>query len=258
MRVWLISGIYLLFAVTAGQVRAAAWPQPAGHTQIISSLEPGSARWAYDGSGGKSVALTRWDQTDAAIYLDHGVSPRFSVTAKLNFKAYQTDSLRFSGLGSLELGGRWAVHHGDDYVLALGAGVEGLGHGRRSDFDTAVQQGADYDLRAYLGKSFIWGEHNSFINIEGARHLRAHEASQWRLEGTFGLKSTRNQGMVMFQAFAGQTDPRAGFRSQWLSIEASVVRPVGPASLQVGLRQTVAGKNVPAVTALAVSLWRNF
>ncbi len=258
MRTWLVSGVCLAFWGAADQGQASAWPQAPGHTQVIASLEPGGAQWAYGASGAKTLALTRWDQTDLSVYVDHGVSRRFSVTAKVNFKTYHTDSERFSGLGSLELGGRWTMHQGDDYVLALGASLEAGGHGRRNDFDTDLRAATDYDLRAYVGKSFIFGGHNSFINLEAARHLRSFEANQWRLESTFGIKSNKNNGMIMLQAFAGQTDPRSGFQSKWLNVEASLVHPLGPGSLQVGLRKTVLGQNVPAVTALIVSVWRSF
>ena len=239
---------------------AGAWPQAKGDTQLIVSVEPGHASRAYDAGGNKSLSLSAWRQTDISVYADHGLTDRITVTGKLNFKGYQTATTQFSGLTSVEISARWTVHKGDDFVFAVGAGVEGLGKGRRSDFDTAGKQGTDYSARAYFGKNFKFGNVDAFVNIEGAYLVRQYQANQWRLDTTIGLKPSA-KWMFLAQSFAGQTDKQVWGQSKWNNVQLSVVRSFGPGqstSLQLGIRQTVAGRNVPAVNAVIVSLWKRF
>jgi hypothetical protein len=247
----------LLFPAVA---HAGAWPQATGDTQVIISYEPGHADKGFDASGNKTLSLDKWKTNEASIYVDHGVSERLSLTAKVNYRDYTTDSEHFSGLSSIELGGRWTVKRSDDFVFALGATVEGLGKGRRTDFDQSTKGGTDYDLRAYAGKSFNLLGKPAFIDLQAARHLRQYEASQWRIDATLGVKPSP-KWTVMAQVFAGRTDKESWGHAAWANTELSVVRSFGPqqkTSVQLGLRQTTAGRNVPAVNAVVVSLWKTF
>ncbi|HVZ30548.1 MAG TPA: hypothetical protein VG839_09155 [Asticcacaulis sp.] len=240
---------------------AAAWPQAPGQTQWIVSYEPSTADTQFDGHGRANIPLGTWDQTDVSIYADHGLTKRLSLTAKINFQDYKTVSTHFSGVGSVEIGARWTVHKGEDFVFALGASAEGLGKGRRSDFDApGAKAGTDYDLRAYFGKGFKLGKRDAFVNIEAARHLRQYDTDQWRVDSTFGLKPS-SQWMILAQSFAGQTDKLAGSQARWNNVQLSLVRSFGPhqkTSLQLGARQTVTGRNVPRANAVVLSLWKTF
>ncbi|MGZ3306513.1 MAG: hypothetical protein ACXU8U_11695 [Asticcacaulis sp.] len=202
--------------------------------------------------------MNGWRQNSLTVFADHGLTRRFTLTAKLNFQDYHIGATRFSGLGSAEIGGRFTLRQTRDFVLALGASAEGLGKGRRDEFDTALRRGTDYDLRAYLGRSFHLGGANAFIDLEAARHLRQFNPSQWRVDATLGVKPTPKL-MLLAQVFSGQADRSAGIRSQWTQGQISLVHAIGSkASLQVGYRQMIAGRNVPLTKTLIVSLWRNF
>jgi hypothetical protein len=261
MKTWVQAIAFLIFILLPSWACAAAWPQAPGQTQWIVSYEPSSADRQFDGHGKADIALGTWNQTNLSLYADHGVNAHFDITAKINFQDYRTVSTRFSGLGSIEVGGRWTVHKGDDFVFALGASVDGLGKGRRSDFDLPVtKSGTDYDFRAYFGKSFKLGGGDAFVNIEAARHLRQYDADQWRIDSTLGLKPSPHW-MFLAQSFAGQTDKLAGSQARWNNVELSVVRSFGPhqeTSLQLGVRQTVSGRNVPKANAVVLGLWKTF
>ncbi|MEI9906432.1 MAG: hypothetical protein WDN06_22925 [Asticcacaulis sp.] len=246
-------------ALAPGAALAGAWPQAPGETQVIASYEPGTATRAFDSSGDRTLALSTWQQTDATLFIDHGVSQHFTFTAKVDLQSYKTATARFSGLGSLELGGRWTVHQGKTFVLALGASAIG-GQGRRETFDMAGKHGTDYDLRAYAGHAFKIRGIDAFVDLQAARYLRQKETNQWRLDATLGVKPSP-RWMVMAQVFAGQTDKQAWGQSKWANTQLSVVRNFGPQqnlSLQLAVRQTVAGRSVPAVNAVVISLWKRF
>ena len=66
---------------------------------------------------------------------------------------------------------------------------------------------------------------------------------------------------VLMQGFAGRADKQAGYAVAWLNGEVSLVRGFGAHSqtcVQLGVRRTVSGRNVPQVTALVASLWRRY
>jgi hypothetical protein len=261
MKTWMQAFVFLFLFFIPSWACAAAWPQAPGQTQFIVSYEPSSASTQFDAHGKATVPLGKWDQTGLSVYVDRGLTERLSLTAKINFQDYRTVSTRFSGLGSVEVGARWTVHKGNDFVFALGASAEGLGKGRRSDFDDpATKPGTDYDVRAYFGKSFKLGSSEAFVNIEAARHLRQYDADQWRVDSTLGIKPSP-RWMLIAQSFAGQTDKLAGSQARWNNVQLSVVRHFGPhqeTSLQLGIRQTVSGRNVPKANALVLSLWKTF
>lgn len=260
MKVWFQAFILIVVFGWPAIANAGAWPQSKGETQLIVSLEPGVATEAFDGKGDLSISLPQWKTQDVSVYADHGLSDRLTVTAELNYKDYRTEVSKFSGLTSVEVGARWTFLKRADLVVAVGAYVEGLGKGRRSDFDTSPRPGTDYSIRAYFGKSFKVGRAEAFVDVQVARYSREVEANQWRLDATIGFKPSP-QLMILAQSFSGQSDKQAWGQSRWNNVQLSVVRHFGPdekTSLQVGVRQTVAGRNVPAVNAVVVSLWKRF
>lgn len=260
MKTWWQVFVFLILSIFPPAAHAGAWPQPKGETEVIVAIEPGTASQAFDPVGKRSVDLPKWTTTDVSVFADHGLSERLTVTAKMNFKDYRTDMTRFSGLTSVEVGARWTFLKRDKLVMAIGGAVEGLGKGRRSDFDISQRPGTDYSMRAYLGKSFTFGRTDAFVDIQAARYWREVEANQWRLDTTLGVKPSP-RWMFLAQSFAGQTDKQSWGQAKWTHVQLSAVRHFGPkldTSLQVGVRQTVAGRNVPAVTAVTVSLWKRF
>ncbi|MFT4076206.1 MAG: hypothetical protein QM647_11820 [Asticcacaulis sp.] len=257
---WLRLAVLVIGMAVPCLAHAGAWPQGKGDTQVIISYEPGHADDAFDASGSKTQAFNTWKSDETSVYIDQGVTERLDLTAKVNYRDYVTDDESFSGLSSVELGARWTVKRTRDSVFALGASVEGLGKGKRSDVDISGRGGTDYDLRAYAGRNFKLLGKPAFIDLQAARHLRQYEASQWRVDATIGIKPSP-KWMVMAQVFAGQTDRESWGRATWANSEFSVVRRFGPqqrTSVQVGWRQTTAGRDVPAAKALVVSVWKTF
>ncbi len=249
--------LWLLLLVVPLGAHAGAWPQAPGATQVIASYEPGQSSQAFDASGHTS-SLSGWRQSDAMLFIDHGISPHFTVTAKLDLQDYKTPVSHFSGVGALAIGGRWTVTRGPTSVFAVGASVIG-GEGRHNDFDRR-NGGTDYEVRAYAGRSFQLSGNPAFIDLQAARYLRQDEASQWRFDATLGVH-TLSRWMVLAQAFGGQTDREAWGRSSWVNSQLSVVRGMGPkqdVSLQLGVRETTSGHNVPMTRVLVVGLWKTF
>lgn len=256
-------GIVILALLGASSAHAGAWPQAKGHGQLIVNAEASQAHSLFVPGG--RVPLGHWSAREGYAYTEYGLSKRFTITGKVNLKDYHTDFSDFSGVSSIEVGGRWTVKQSETSVLAVGASVEGGGKGRRNDFELGGRTGTDYEVRAYSGRSFMLREHRfdrieGFSDIQVARRWREHDASQWRVDATFGLKPS-TQWLVMAQVFAGRTDQAVWGRASWANAQVSVVRRFGPDNrlgVQAGVRRTIAGRNVPKVDAIVIGLWRDF
>lgn len=239
---------------------AGAWPQAPGDTQVIVMLDSAQASRVFDLNGDTLLPVETWEQDEVTVFVDRGLTPRLTVTGKLTYKSYATQTDSFSGLNFLELGGRYTLYQGDTYVFAVGASIIGGGEGRRSDFDLSGRQGTDYDLRVYGGRNVtLWGM-DGFVTLEMARHLRENEAHQWRMDATVGLRPSP-KWLLMAQTFAGRTDEESWGYAQWTNSQFSVVRRFGTdnqTSLQLALRRTVTGRNVPVSNAVVVALWKTF
>lgn len=238
---------------------AGAWPQESGRGQVIIKLEPSTADKGFDRDGNKA-SLGKWDTRNVSVYSDYSVTKRITVYAKADYQDFKIDSTSYSGLGSVEVGGRVTMAKSDTAVLAIGAGVEGLGKGRRSDFDQATSKGTDTEVRAYGGKSFKVAGKEAFVDLQLAKRWREKEADQIRVDATIGIKPDP-KWMVMAQVYAGQTDKESWGRAKWTNAEVSLVRHFGDKqdiSVQLGARHTLAGENVPQVKALSLSIWKRF
>ncbi|MDC7674909.1 hypothetical protein [Asticcacaulis machinosus] len=240
---------------------AGAWPQESGQGQIIIKLEPSTADKGFDGNGnGNTASIGKWDTRNVSVYGDYGITKRITVYAKADYQDFKTDSTSYSGLGSVEVGGRATLVKSDTTILAVGAGVEGLGKGRRNDFDQARSKGTEAEVRAYGGKSFKVAGKDAFVDVQVAKRWREKGADQVRVDATVGIKPDP-KWLVMTQVYAGQTDKEAWGRAKWVNAEVSLVRHLGTkqdVSVQLGARQTLSGENVPQVKALSLSIWKRF
>lgn len=120
------------------------------------------------------------------------------------------------------------------------------------------RQGTDAEVRVYFGKNIRLVHQTAFLDLQAARKLRRYNPDQWRVDAILGVKPSA-RWMVLAQAFAGRADRQAGYEVEWVNVKLSVARSLGERQqtfVQVGLRRTIAGRNIPQVTALTVSLWR--
>jgi len=244
----------------SSEVRAGAWPQEIGHIQVISRAELTRATHAFDADSSLLTKIDDWEEKAFSLFVDYGLNERLSVSGKLSFQDYQTEWDAFSGLGSVEIGARYALLRTDMSVLGLGLSAEGLGKGRRNAFEDGRPDSTDIELRGYLGRNFTLKGVPSFVDIQLARRIRSHDANQWRGDVTLGVKPD-TKWMVLAQVFDGRTDPEDNFQAVWVNGELSVVRALGPdraLNLQLSARQTLYGKNVPQVKGVGLSLWKSF
>jgi protein XagA len=259
----------LLFLPLSGQ--CGAWPQLNGVGEVIVTLEQAKAQDGFDDKGQEAKLVGDWAQDSLFLYSEYGLTDRVTLHAKTYVQDYKTITSSYRGFGSLELGGRYSFYKGRTSVLAVGASLEGLGRGRRNDFDPeAVDRGTDSEIRLYGGhafklkgfkfKGFKLVQSNAFADLQLARKFREKFDDQNRLDISFGIKPTQ-KWLILSQIFAGETLRKDRFKAYWAHQDISLVRHLGvqsDVSLQVGVRQTLMGQNVPKVKSVSLALWRRF
>jgi protein XagA len=252
-------GLFCLWLMP--QIAAAgAWLVPVGESLLITKFETASADETFDARG-KRQPLSNWAARDFSVYGERGFSKGITLYARANLQSLKTPADRYKGFGVLEVGGRVNLWDSDWSTIAIGAGVEDLGDGRRNDFDTQRAKGTDKEIRLYGGHSFrLKGRAEAFVELQTARRWRSADADQWRVDFSLGLKPSP-QWLLMAQTWAGKTDRASWGRAVWVNQELSAARYFGPKkslTVQLAVRQTVYGENTPRVRAVSLSLWKRF
>jgi hypothetical protein len=141
-------------------------------------------------------------------------------------------------------------------VISLYIGGIYDGVGRNAGYALPHQGHDDLEVRLLAGRSFEWREHPMFTEIQVAYYLRAGLADEVHVDATVGATLARNW-QVFVQSYSGRADSRP-IAPEWSKIEASLVRRLGPWSLQAGWRQTVWGREDPVAGGPVIALWRRF
>lgn len=238
-----------------GQVWAGAWPTPKGETQVIAKYERQSADRGFGPEGDLAIIDPRQDET-ASIFLEHGLSDRLTLQAKVGLTRGHDRFVRYQGRGPVELGLRYAVFKGQRGVVAVHVGGAEAGEGRNAGYAAPGRGGVDAEVRILAGQSIAIRRGELFADLQVARLRRPDLADENRLDATLGFRPSRSW-LVMTQIYAGETVSRP-IRSGWIKAETSLVRSFGAWSLQAGWRQTLSGREVAMDRGAVVGIWRGF
>ncbi|MGR4863974.1 hypothetical protein [Caulobacter sp. LARHSG274] len=228
---------------------------PDGEGLAILKYEDQKADQGFDPDGVQVAIDPRRDQS-LSLYGEYGLTGRLTLQAKAGVTRGHDRFVAYDGRGPLELGLRYAVLHTERSVVSLYLGAAQAGVGRNAGYAAPGAGDADLEARLLAGSSRAWRGRPLFGEIQVARLKRSGLADETRLDATIGLRPAK-PWLFMAQAYAGQADSRP-VRSRWLKTEVSVVRDLGPWSLQAGWRQAAAGRETPADRGAVLAIWRRF
>ncbi len=232
-----------------------AWPMEPGRTQVIAKYERATADEGYDPSGDLAPIASRRDEV-LSVFVERGLTPRLTLQAKAGATRGHDRWVSYSGRGPIEAGIRWTVRRDPRSSLAVYLGAGEAGVGRNAGYAAPGTGGLDLEARVLYGRSAAWRGREVFVDLEAARLKRHGLADETRLDATLGLRPAK-AWLALAQLYAGQAD-RSGLDARWIKSEISVARTFGDWSVQVGWRDTVAGRETPRDHGAVLALWRRF
>ncbi len=223
-----------------------------GRTQAIVKYESSQTRSAYDGEG-RNIEIPTYAFRGAEVFIEHGLSQRLTLQADIRYlrgqEGFGADYTRTTG----DLGLRVLAYRSPNWVVSLYAGAAVL----RSDQAELIAQSrrdlGDPEARLLVGHSFNLGPNRGFAEVQAAQLGHKGKASETRLESRIGLDLTRSW-QVLLQNYRGSNPVGV----EWSKVELSMARELGPASLQLGWRQSLSGRQTAQEAGPVLAVWYRF
>ncbi|WP_339930519.1 hypothetical protein [uncultured Brevundimonas sp.] len=186
------------------------------------------------------------------VFAEYGLSDRLTLQLKGDWQQGEDAFVDYDGRGPLEIGLTWQVWRDDTTAISLYGGYADGGEGRNAGYAAPGIGDHDWEARLSVGRSVANGR--GFVDLQAARRMRDGLPDEARVDATVGVHLGDNW-MVLGQMFGGVADDSG---PRWLNVETSLVRRLGPWSVQAGWRQTVTGRETPAAGGVVLALWRRF
>ncbi len=266
---WLYGLAGILGAAVHGLASAGAWPTKPGEGQIISTSLFDNASQAYDDNGNISQTGNSQDisfsKSEMSVYLEHGLTAKTTLVAQSSFQDIQfragIDDVDFTGIGESYIGVRHLFWHDTKTVISAQGGLIFAGAGEAiSDADLGFGA-THFEARVLLGRSLELAKRDGFVDLQAARRFRpGNVPDEWRVDATAGWRPINN---IQFLAQGFYTASEAEFeiarRNTRLKLQASLVYDRSArTSYQIGLYQTVAGKNIIKEKAFFIAIWSRY
>jgi hypothetical protein len=245
----------LIFCLPASATYAGAWPLPVGETQAILKFEDSQANDAFDPSGAR-VAIPHLRDDSLSLFVERGLTDRLTFQGKVGLTQGEDQFDRYAGRGPIELGLRYAVLNGPKGVVSVYVGATAAGVGRNAGYAPPDAGQGDIEVRLLAGRNITLWRQPFFAEAQVARLFRRGLPDETHLDATLGWKPNPHW-LVLAQTYAGRADANP-VSPEWVKMEGSVVRHLGPWSLQAGWRQTSWGRESPIERGPVIGLWRRF
>ena len=243
---------------------AGAWPTPVGEGQVISTTLFDNASTGYDDDGNLTQQVS-FNKSEGAIYWEHGLTDKTTLILQSSYQDIQftagVDVVRFSGIGESYAGLRRVFWQNDKWVASAQAGVIFSGSGEAiSDADLGTGS-THYEGRFLVGRSFKLAKKDGFVDVQIAyRYRPTAQPDERRVDATLGWKPSE-KFQILAQGFYTQSAEQFEIarRNTRLKLQGSVVYNHNPkTSYQIGLYQTVAGRNIVKENAFFMSVWKRY
>ena len=249
----------LVLPFTAGIATAQAFTQEQGHGRVITSLLWSQSDKGFDDRG-HVFDIADYQKTEVYFAAEYGVTDDLTllVTPSLRDVSVQGgDDSR--GLGYTDVGARFRLAHGSDFVLSAQGLVRFPGMKRRDSLAQVGVTDTEYDLRLQGGYTFGRG---SFAIVEGGYRLRAGDPpNAINIDATLGIRAAPRL-LLLASSYNAISDGagRGVFRAyRYHNLYLSGAYDVGRhVTVQLGASGTLAGRNALRERGLLAGLWYRF
>lgn len=279
-----------LLGLFAPNAFAGAWTQDKGKGLIITGTSFNQADLAFD-SESKLRTPVEFEKLDSTLYLEYGVTDILTLVGNTTLQDVRFTSSQgpqfFRGFATSKIGLRYGVNSKNSTwklavqpSLVIPAGGEAV-----PDGDLGLG-GFGGELRLLTGRALRLGNRPGFFNAEAAYDFRSGGAPrQITADMTLGFEVFEHV-LVIGQGFYRHTNDAifesdAILANESLKLQASVVvdlpklrlkkksagddapepvniDPARRTSLQLGVFQTVAGRNIVREQGVMMTLWNKF
>ena len=258
--------VTVLLLLTPSAALAGAWNLPPGEGQAIMTYSLARADTAYfdDETLGNDVDFAK---EETRVFYEHGLTK--NLTAVVN-AAHQTigyigpqSTINFKDFDKTELGLRYqilrreglAVSVQGSYVLGGGPPESILDIGSRND---------SFELRGLWGQSKEFDNFVVFFDAQAAIRARNTSAVEdWRSDLTLGWKNKKKL-MLLLQGYHTQRSEFSQDRftvpiQKRTKLQGSLVYQLKKnTSVQAGVTQTLAGRNVLKERSVTAGIWHRY
>jgi protein XagA len=254
-----------LAAIATGLLPAAAhadgWTMPAGQGRMIVTALYSHAGDSYDAHG-HAFNANDYNQYNVYFSTEYGLTDNLSLLATPSLRRVTVQNGQDSfGLGYTELGARYKVAGGGDWVVSLKSTV--FVPGKRRD-DIPAQIGStdvQEDTRVEVGKAFkILGIEGYSIAEGGYRFRSRGEPNEFHGDLQIGLHLTKRlmaqvNNYNTFSDGAGSRYPSYRYSSVYAG---GVYDLTSHVAVQLGGLATVSGRNALRERGVYTGLWIKF
>jgi|GEM_PF-1171562 len=267
---------------------AGAWMQPKGDGLVISGTSINRANLAFDGEG-KLLTPVDFEKIDSTFYAEYGLSDRLTLVGNtalqdISYTSSEGPQL-YRGFATSKLGLRYGIKSNSPWALALQPSLVIPAGGEAVPDGDLGLGGFGAEIRLLAGRSLRFGKRAGFINAEAAYDARSGGAPrQITADLTMGVNLT-DKIQLIGQGFYRHTngalfEKDVILSNESLKLQASLVIDVpdirlikpkpqdeessspavrkGKTSLQIGVFQGVAGRNIVRERGGMVTLWNTF
>jgi hypothetical protein len=243
---------------------AGAWTLPAGKGQAAVIGTWTHADRAFNGSGA-SVAAPTTNKYELQGLLEYGVNDRFTVMLSPSLQHLDIGApvnANRTGLGFFDLGGRYRLFQGPDWVVSTQATLRIPGVFEPINPAAIGYSDPEVDIRALFGYGTSIGGMPAFFDLQLAQRFRMGSAPhEFRADVSFGVTPVPRWVVLAqsFNVFAEGNNPPVFPRYSYHKLQLSIVHDLTPAwSIQLGGFTTVAGRNALRENGLLLGTWYRF
>ena len=257
-----VIGAVLAMAAMPADVRAAAWTMPAGQGRTIITGIYSHSGDSFD-AGGNAYNANDYNQYQVYFQTEYGLTDNLTLLATPSLRRVTVQNGDDSfGLGYTELGARYKVAGGGNFVFSVQATGFIPGKKRR---DVVVQIGStdpQYDLRAQIGYAFDVAGVQGFTIAEGAYRFRSgDEPNEVHGDFTLGVHASKRLLLLAssYNTWSDGRGPGIFPAYRYSSVYAGAVYDLTDhVSVQLGGLATATGRNALRERGVYSGFWIKF
>lgn len=248
-----------LSALIPATAHAQAFPQGQGEGRVIASVIYSQSAKGFDDDG-DVIDIPDYDKTEIYLLAEYGLTDDLTLLATPSFRAVSIEGADdSSGFGFTDLGARYRLVDGGNFVLSLQGLVRIPGQKWQDRLAQIGQTDMEYDLRGQAGLSFGQGH---FAILESGYRLRAGDPpNEFHIDATLGIRAAP-RFLLLANSYNTISDGRGEgiFPNQrYHNVYVGAAYEVTPRiTLQLGGMGTVAGRNALRERGAFGGVWFQF